>query len=359
MEPHPVPQNVTSFQFRLIGDMTIKQFAYLAAGLSIAYVTFITIYSYAPVLAVPIIVLSAGAGGAFAFFPINDRPLDHWVGSFIKAIMTPTKRRWEVKNVSVNDSAFNNRLVTYLATLQNPTLPITKTPKLDVSAQLAPQAVNMVAPTPQPPQNTTYTPKLDQRSAPQPEDLKGLVESAKEAQIIQTKIIQAEHELNLIKSQASTPGTDPTSYAGHFQEVLNKLQQLTKEANQIAQKMQNIHPPTQPPQKAKVEVIKVAKKSSIQFSLTAVPNIINGIVLDAQNNYLEGAIVVTHDKEGLPVRALRTNKLGQFIAATPLPNGTYILTVEKENLVFDDFNVELDGTVIQPIKITAKIGGGE
>ncbi|EKD47460.1 MAG: hypothetical protein ACD_66C00049G0001, partial [uncultured bacterium] len=28
MEQHPVPQNVTGFQFKLIGDITLKQFAY-------------------------------------------------------------------------------------------------------------------------------------------------------------------------------------------------------------------------------------------------------------------------------------------------------------------------------------------
>ena len=32
MEQHPVPQHIASYEFRLIGDMTLKQFAQLAAG---------------------------------------------------------------------------------------------------------------------------------------------------------------------------------------------------------------------------------------------------------------------------------------------------------------------------------------
>jgi hypothetical protein len=82
--------------------------------------------------------------------------------------------------------------------------------------------------------------------------------------------------------------------------------------------------------------------------------VINGIVTDALNNYLDGVIVVAHDKEGFPVRALKSNKLGQFIAATPLPNGTYTLNLEKGNLVFDVLKVELDGSVLPPLRVSAK-----
>ena len=71
-------------------------------------------------------------------------------------------------------------------------------------------------------------------------------------------------------------------------------------------------------------------------------------------NYVEGAILVTHDKQGLPVRALKTNKLGQFIAATPLSNGVYIISVEKDNLLFDNIEIELREKVIEPLLISAK-----
>ena len=65
-------------------------------------------------------------------------------------------------------------------------------------------------------------------------------------------------------------------------------------------------------------------------------------------------VAVIYDKEGLPVRALKTNKLGQFTGSTPLPNGTYTLEVEKDNFRFDVLQIELAGDILPPLQITAK-----
>ena len=40
MQQHPVPQNVTQYQFRLVGDMTLKQFLELAGGMLLAYLIY-------------------------------------------------------------------------------------------------------------------------------------------------------------------------------------------------------------------------------------------------------------------------------------------------------------------------------
>ncbi len=64
--------------------------------------------------------------------------------------------------------------------------------------------------------------------------------------------------------------------------------------------------------------------------------------------------MVAHDKQGLPVRALRSNKLGQFVAATPLSNGVYTIVVEKDNLVFDKVAIELKNDIMPPILVAAK-----
>jgi len=39
MENHPLPQDITGFQFKLIGNMTVKQFSYLAVGVILAWIT--------------------------------------------------------------------------------------------------------------------------------------------------------------------------------------------------------------------------------------------------------------------------------------------------------------------------------
>ncbi|KKQ66898.1 MAG: hypothetical protein US86_C0002G0015 [Candidatus Daviesbacteria bacterium GW2011_GWA2_38_24] len=347
MDAHSVPQNVTSFQFKLIGDMTLKQFTYLGSGVGVAYIAFVLMAQPFPIIAWPIIILSSAIGAAFAFLPINERPLDHWVGAYFQAVFSPTKRAWKHKKVKTENVTFKNRLPIYMETLKSEIPLPAKTPQPPVIP-------------PQTPPNPLNTQNPQSQTTHQSEDLKELVDTAREAQIIQSRIIETEHELNAIKAEASTPGVDTAVFAQRFQLVLDKLQKLTTQANEVSAQINALEPVPQPMAKPKVQVVTMPKKQvASSFSLTSTPNVISGIVTDAQNNYIEGVIVVTHDKEGLPVRALKTNKLGQFITATPLPNGTYTLTLEKENLVFDDIRIDLDGTLLSPVRIAAKpnLGG--
>lgn len=372
MEPHPVPQDISSFQFHLVGDMTLKQFGYLASGLTAAYLTFIIFGEKFPYFAWPFILIFAGLGAAFAFIPISERPLDHWVVAFFKAIMSPTQRSWSHATVQITDAQYASRLQSYAQTLKASEFNNQKTaPKLDINAQRSPSTQSLILQTT--PHDDLFTPKTQsappsEASSQQPaeaptsapsigttKDLKQLVEAAKQAQEVQNKIVETEHELKLIKSEATTPGVNPTLFTQRFQLILEKLQELTKQANQISSQISTITPnrPT-----ARVEVVSPPKQAVPQnITLTTSPNTINGIVTDTQGNYLDGVIIVAHDKEGLPVRALRSNKLGQFIATTPLPNGTYTLSLEKDSLIFDTLKIELDGQTLPLLTINAKTGG--
>lgn len=93
MEQHPVPQNVTTFQFRLVGDMTIKQFGYLAGGAILAYISFKLPLPF--FFTWPLAALFALGGFGFAFIPIEERPMDVWFLSFIKSIYSPTQFLWQ------------------------------------------------------------------------------------------------------------------------------------------------------------------------------------------------------------------------------------------------------------------------
>lgn len=90
--------------------------------------------------------------------------------------------------------------------------------------------------------------------------------------------------------------------------------------------------------------------------LTSVPNVVTGIIKDNQGNFLPGVLVTVKDREGMPVRALKTNKLGQFAASTPLPNNTYFIEVEdpKNQYVFDRIQITLTGAVVPAIEVIAK-----
>jgi hypothetical protein len=105
---------------------------------------------------------------------------------------------------------------------------------------------------------------------------------------------------------------------------------------------------------AKVRVVKPqVAVGKMAPSLTSAPNVINGIVKDAAGYLLSSVIIVVKDKTGEPVRALKTNKIGQFAISTPLPNGTYVMELEAEGHNFDAVQVELEGKVLPPIEIRA------
>lgn len=90
---HPVPQNVMDVEFKLIGELTIRQFSYL---LVFAMITFATAKTGLPIIfKYPLILVFILAGLAFAFLPFNDITLDKWVANYIRAVTTPRLRVWK------------------------------------------------------------------------------------------------------------------------------------------------------------------------------------------------------------------------------------------------------------------------
>lgn len=88
--------------------------------------------------------------------------------------------------------------------------------------------------------------------------------------------------------------------------------------------------------------------------LTSKSNVISGIVLSSQNTPLEGAILIIRNETGVPVRALKSNRLGQFLSATSLPNGSYQIEIDAEGEDFEPVALILNNEVLQPIEIKAK-----
>jgi hypothetical protein len=89
---HAVPQNIMDVEFKLIGDLTMRQFSYLLLCGILSYVSFVAVIG---IFKVPLGVTFGLLGLGLAFLPIGERGLDDWIASFIRAINSPTQRMWK------------------------------------------------------------------------------------------------------------------------------------------------------------------------------------------------------------------------------------------------------------------------
>lgn len=98
MDQHPIPRQITSFEFKLVGFLTIKQFIYLAIFIGLGIVVY-AIFPI-PILNILFAIATGAVGAAFAFMPINDRPLDIWVKNLFKRLVSPTQYQFTKRNAA-------------------------------------------------------------------------------------------------------------------------------------------------------------------------------------------------------------------------------------------------------------------
>ncbi|OGK59478.1 hypothetical protein A3G65_04635 [Candidatus Roizmanbacteria bacterium RIFCSPLOWO2_12_FULL_37_7b] len=100
MEQHAVPRQITTFEFKLIGFMTVKQFIYLAifAGMGVV------VYNAIPVPILNIIMggLVVLLGAGLAFYKHNERTLDVWIIHLITSLLAPSQYYY-MKNNHIPD----------------------------------------------------------------------------------------------------------------------------------------------------------------------------------------------------------------------------------------------------------------
>lgn len=279
MEQHPIPQHISSYEFRLVGNMTLKQFLKLASGLVLAFLFY---SSSLPFLFKWPLVLGFGAfGAALAFLPVNERPLDVWVLSFFKRVFSPTIYLWQKDSskIDVFEESFK--------------------PEEEEEEERP-----IVSKEPQLKEFLASLPKTKEK--PKPE--------------LEIKLNQPEK-----KEEKEIKGTAP------------------KPVPEI--KIKRTSPkPTAEAEFGEIPMPKVPTE----------PNIVVGMITDQKGKIIEDAIIEIQDLEGNPVRALRSNQLGQFRSVAPLAKGDYVLLTEKKNFQFDIIKIKVEDKVIEPIKIKAK-----
>lgn len=89
---HAVPQNIMDVEFKIVGELTMRQFSYLIIFGLLSYFSFVIVPG---IFKWPIVLTSALLAISLAFIPVQERGLDEWLVNFFRAINTPTERVWE------------------------------------------------------------------------------------------------------------------------------------------------------------------------------------------------------------------------------------------------------------------------
>lgn len=116
MRQHPIPQNVLDIEFKLFTKFTLKEFAYLAVGVSIGgiFLYLSTKGDIPGIIGVPAFALFSGAGAFLALVPINDQNADTYIVNYFTAINRPTQRVWlnkTMKSERVKPQLQNTQIV--------------------------------------------------------------------------------------------------------------------------------------------------------------------------------------------------------------------------------------------------------
>lgn len=87
--------------------------------------------------------------------------------------------------------------------------------------------------------------------------------------------------------------------------------------------------------------------------LTKKPNVISGIVKAKDGNLLPGVVVIVKNDKNRPVRAMKTNSLGQFVTTTSLENGVYTIELSRKDYSFGRYEVKLTGELVPTFEFIA------
>lgn len=351
MEQHPIPQQISSYQFKLVGDMTLKQFFQVAGGALIGLLFYST--NLHPIIKWPIILVSTLIGVALAFLPFEERPLEKWIISFFRSIYSPTWFAWK-KGDNRPENFFTET-------------PLTPTPVINTGATPA----DYLQSTPQ--TSAVEHKKLEEAEKSFLGKITSMSSVASQAAPAAQPITSAQPiPTTPLSNVANTPAVQPTN-------TTDIKPAQTTPSFSVPQQTPIIIPKTAPKlvveerpaapmlgTEIKAENIttspmvssKTLTSKEAEFSIDAappnpptIPNTVVGQVIDQDRKIISGAILEIRDTSNRPVRALKSNLAGHFIIVTPLLNGKYEISTEKDGYAFEPISFTTDGSIIPPIAI--------
>jgi len=400
---HPVPQHIAAFEFKLIGDLTLKQFLFAGVGVAIAYAAWISNLSFLTKWVT--IILAAGLGLGTAFFPIQDRTLDSWILSFIAALFSPTQRIWRKEPLAPEylREDYSQFLTSQVLSLT----PLQGRRKLREYLEDVPQKgflfgeeeeerfieklnfnfpVPTPTPTPKPPPLPKAPPPLDQRPVTKPTkppELVSHVTPVRPTRPVEGTIKVKPRPLAERKLQAPTvkdlirevkkPQGDISQLERQNVELKNKLEQAEQQLKslltlkeerakdeayrtRLMEQEKEVRQLTERQKTAQRTISKISGSEEKEEHIIEkqLPNIVSGVVKNKEGKLLEGVVVIIKDRDADPARALKTDRLGRFAIATPLEDGEYTIEISGKGDSFDIMKVVIDGAVLTPLEFKEK-----
>jgi hypothetical protein len=338
MEQHPIPQQISSYQFKLVGDMTLKQFFQVAGGVVVSLI-FYSLPLHG-LIKWPLILISAGLGAAMAFLPFQERPLEKWIIAFFRSIYSPTLYFWKKT--------------------EKPTVFFTENAVVPAIGNVP---TGQVA-------TESNTKKLEEAEKSFLAKLGTLWGTATTTSAVKPAVTNTQPVQVAIPQPAVTQPTPMTNIHIPPKTPLVSIPQqiptvITRSAPKLVVEERGPAVAANAPTISSLDVPKLEEKTittnEVEFSIDAAPpqpaiiaNTVVGQVMDEGRKIIEGAILEIKDLNGRPVRALKSNKAGHFIIVTPLANGKYEISIEKDGFVFEPVSFETKGEIIPPIAIKGK-----
>lgn len=299
MEGHPIPRQITTFEFKLIGFLTLHQFIYLVIFFPLGFVA----YKLFPIPYVNILIgLLVGAiGPILAFVPINDRPMDVWLRNLMKRLTSPTQYIYHKENKPLP-------FFTNLYFVQDPHRVMTH---IESQEKLA-----------------AY---MNQKR-----------KSASQQQSKKQSINVLFHMNQKTNAQKSYPPPQQTQIPSETPTVSTTQINTVPQSQSIAQTVV-VDQPTQstPPST-------LPHPSNQPF--------FTGVVKNHKLIPLPGILIYVKNENGEAVRLLKSNPHGVFATFSPLPPGHYTFELKdpREGYFFDTMNLQIDQSNLKPIEFFSK-----
>lgn len=412
---HPVPQHIAAFEFKLIGDLTIKQFLFAGVGIAVAYAAWISELNF--FVKWGVILLSAGLGLGTAFFPIQDRTLDQWILNFILAIFSPTQRIWQKSPLppeylredysqllssqvlSMTPTQGRRKLQQYLREFEEPPAPA------EVEESDFVERLNFDVPLPSS-IKVTEVARDKKEKVIKREEVPAKPKLASEVNIAlkktykiptekETKYVTTMENITpgrkvrlptiegTIKLKEKTPRPRPVvkelvrekaetppqikqlekqnlELKARLEQAESQLTSLTELKKELASKeayRDRLLEQEKTVQKLSDQQKKIQKEIAPTTIISKkIPNLVSGTVKDKEGKLLENIVVIIKDQDGDPVRALKTNRIGQFTISTPLENGDYTIEISSKERNFDIIKITADGSILAPVELREKYG---